>query len=294
MRPKGIVWVASYPKSGNTWMRVFLYHLIRLVGGHQGDSDGLADLRRIGGSESGRLDLFERFLGKPPAAATVEEIAAVRPAVQGAIAAEADGLVVTKTHNAFGTIFGAPTIDMKPTAGAIYVIRNPLDVAVSLAAHFDIPIDEAVDRMCLDNCMASGDGRGVYEFWGSWSQNVESWTGNPHPSIMPVRYEDMLSMPKAVFRAAADFIAQRPSEEQLATAIRLSSFDRLRNAERKGGFQETIREGQQFFRIGRAGTWQKALTENQIGRIVGKHHLHMRRAGYLTGDLVHYAPAGQQ
>jgi hypothetical protein len=287
----GIVWIASYPKSGNTWMRVFLYHLVRLVHGYEGSED-ISELRRLGGGEAQRLDLFARVLGKPPRDATTEEIAAARPEVQAAIAAEAEGLIFTKTHNALGTFAGAPTIDIDVTAGAIYILRNPLDIAPSLADHFSISIDEAIARMELDNCMVSGDARAVYEFWGSWSQHVASWTGQPDPLIMPVRYEDMLSMPRAVFSKVAEFTRQQPTGAQLGEAMRLSSFQRLRGQEDRHGFQEVLRPDRKFFRQGRAGGWRTALTGDQVRRIVAAHHDQMRRVGYLTPELVQYVPKG--
>lgn len=282
---KGIVWVASYPKSGNTWMRVFLYHLVRIVGGHEGDADDLDQLQRIGGAEAGRLDLFERFLGRPVFGAPFEQISAVRPKVQAAIAAEADGIVFTKAHAALGMVAGFPTIDSKSAVGAIYVVRNPLDIVASLAAHLDVSLDEAIERMGMENCVFSPSDSVAPEFWGSWSQNVGSWTGQQNPGIMPVRYEDMLSMPKAVFRAVADFIHQPATDQQLSTAIRLSSFKRLKDIERERGFSEAVPGGQPFFREGRAGGWRGVLSQAQIRRVVTAHHDQMRRVGYMTDEF---------
>jgi hypothetical protein len=288
---RGIMWVASYPKSGNTWLRVFLYHLVRLANGYEGSSD-VSELARLGGGEANRIDLFERILRKPVLKAKADEIAAARPKVQAAIAEEADGIVFAKTHNALGGFLGAPTINLGVTIGAFYVIRNPLDIAPSLADHFEISIDEAIARMELDSCVASGDSRAVYEFWGSWSQNVASWTGQPHPLIMPLRYEDMLSAPRAVFAKVAEFSRQEPTGEQVAEAMRLSSFQRLRKHEDEHGFHEARRPNQKFFRQGRAGTWREALTEDQVRRVVAAHHVQMRRVGYITDDLMQYIPRG--
>ncbi len=283
---RGIVWVASYPKSGNTWMRVFLYHLVRIVGGHEGDADDLNNLQRIGGAAAGRIDLFERFLGRPAFGAPFEQIAAVSAKVQAAIAAEADGIVFSKTHAALGVAAGVPTIDMASTAGAIYVVRNPLDIVASLSAHFDLSLDEAIDRMGMENCVFSPSSALAPEFWGSWSQNVASWTGQQNAGIMPVRYEDMLSMPKAVFRAVANFVGQPATDQQLSVAIRLSSFKRLKDIERESGFSEAVREGQPFFREGRAGGWRKVLSKEQIRRVVMSHQDQMRRVGYLSDELM--------
>ncbi len=285
-----IVWVASYPKSGNTWMRVFLYHLVRIVGGYGDDHDDLDNLQRIGGAEAGRIDLFERFLGTPMIGAPFERISAVRPQVQAAIAAEVDGVVFSKTHAALGLAAGVPTIDFASTAGAVYVVRNPLDIVASLSAHFGLSLDEAIDRMCMENCVFSPSAALAPEFWGSWSQNVGSWTGQPNPGILPVRYEDMLAMPKAVFRTVADFVRQPATDQQLATAIRLSSFKRLKDIEQERGFSEAVREGQPFFREGRAGGWRGALSKEQIGRVVTAHQEQMRRVGYMTEELAQLIP----
>ena len=282
---KGIVWVASYPKSGNTWMRVFLYHLVRIVGGHEGDADDLNNLQRIGGAEAGRLDLYERFLGRPVIDAPFEQIAAARPKVQAAIAAETDGIVFSKTHTALGVAAGAPTIDSASTAGAVYMVRNPLDLVGSLSAHFGFTLDDAIDRMCMENCVFTPSSELAPEFWGSWSQNVASWTGQPNPGILPVRYEDMLSMPKAVFRTVANFVGQPASDKQLATAIRLSTFKRLKDMEREHGFSEAVRPGQPFFRGGRAGGWRAELSKEQVRRVVAAHQDQMRRVGYMTDEL---------
>ena len=111
---------------------------------------------------------------------------------------------------------------------------------------------------------------------------------------MPVRYEDMLSMPNAVFRAVAGFVGQRPTDEQLASAIRLSSFRRLKDAEQKHGFVEAVREGQPFFREGRAGGWRRDLSQEQIRRVLAVHYDQMGRVGYLTSELARLAPTHER
>ncbi len=282
---KGIVWIASYPKSGNTWMRVFLYHLVRIVGGHEGDVESLDDLQRIGRAEAGRVDLFEHFMGGPVFGAPFEQIAAARPKVQAAIAAESNGIVFVKTHAALGVVAGFPTIDFASTAGAVYIVRNPLDIVASLSAHLEISLDDAIDRMGIENCIVTPKALLAPEFWGSWSQHVGSWTGQPNPGILPVRYEDMLSMPKAVFRTVANFVGQPATDQQLSTAIRLSSFKRLKDIERERGFAETVSKEQPFFREGRAGGWRGVLSKEQVRRVAATHQDQMRRVGYLTDEL---------
>ena len=285
--PANIVWIASYPRSGNTWIRVFLWYLLRPMGEPEENFDFLGG---FAAKDSSHVDLFERFLGRPPAEAPYPEIATVRPEVQAAIAEASNGVTAVKTHSALGLAEGASTIDLSLTAAAVYVVRNPLDVAVSLSAYFGTSIDVAIDRMCLDNCIGSTDEGGIPEFWGSWSQNIGSWTGSPNPIIMPVRYEDMMSAPELVFPAVAKFLNLHPSDEQMALARHASSFKHLKEMEQQVGFPETFGEGQPFFRAGRAGAWREILSEDQIRRLVGAHHVQMGRVGYLTPDLMQYVP----
>ena len=286
-----IVWLASYPKSGNTWMRTFVWHLLRQATGEAAPAgDGFDFLRQFAPMEAGHIAHFERFLGKPLASASFAEIAAAHPRVQAAIAAAASGVVALKTHSALGIANGAATIDLALTAAAIYIVRNPLDIAVSLADHFGTSIDTAIERMGLENCMVSSDDEMAPEFWGSWSQNVGSWTGSPNPIIMPIRYEDMLSAPEQVFPAVARFLHIPASPEQVAVAREESSFKRLKEMEERSGFHETVRAGQRFFRKGSAGGWRDILSHDQVRRLVAAHHVQMTRVGYMTPDLTQYVP----
>ena len=290
-RPGNIVWIASYPRSGNTWIRVFLWHLLRPAIDTSGEADeDLSFLSYFAAKDSSHVDLFERFLGRPPAEATFAEVAAVRLQVQAEIAAAVDGMIAVKTHSALGVSDEVPTIDLSLTAGAVYIVRNPLDIAVSLSAHFGMSIDEAIDRMGLENSTVASDDATAPEFWGSWSQNVGSWTGTPNPMIMPVRYEDMLSAPERVFPAVAKFLHLQPSTEQMAMARRASSFRHLTEMEKRSGFPETLRKGQRFFREGRVERWREILSEHQIGRLVGAHHVQMQRVGYMTPELMQFVP----
>ena len=94
---QNIVWIASYPKSGNTWVRVFLHNLIRELRGKTEGSQDINDLGRFAIWEHGLLD-FTRVLGKPSKEATMEEIARARPIVQRLLSAEQLNLALAKTH----------------------------------------------------------------------------------------------------------------------------------------------------------------------------------------------------
>src|SRR5690348_3224785 len=137
-----IVWLASYPKSGNTWLRAFLANLVA----NRIDAVPLNELSRYCDDEA-NPDLFGALAGKPSADLGIDEIAALRPQVHAAIAARAQGTRFVKTHNMSGSYDGHALHNWQVSAGAIYVVRNPLDVAVSMTHHFGIGIDEAIERL---------------------------------------------------------------------------------------------------------------------------------------------------
>lgn len=284
----GIVWVASYPKSGNTWIRAFLHNLFDIL---NGADTAEHDINAI--NEFTAWDLsasrYERHLGKPPLEATRAEIAAVRPVVQAEMADNTQGLALVKTHHALVTDRGYPAINLKVTSGAIYAVRNPLDVAISFSHHMGVSLDDAIERMATANTETAVTDTAVYEIYGSWSQHVESWTARPQRAIHVVRYEDMLEKPIITFGGLARHLLLSPNAVQLIEAIDRSSFRALQRQEAKNGFREKPDTAETFFRVGKAGQWKDVLSRRQIRRIVEAHGAQMRRFGYLTDDLAHLA-----
>ena len=277
----GIVWIASYPKSGNTWARAFLHNLVRVQKGEDGEQD-INEMARFSTWELDKKR-YAGFLGYEPDNSTHrDEIAATRHAVHQQIADSVHGIVFIKTHNGLVVDRGHSTINFAVTAGAIYVVRNPLDIAISYAHHSGSSIDDAIERMSLSGAETDGSDIAVYEVHGSWSQHVLSWTRKPHHALHVVRYEDMLADPQTAFAAMAQHLHLASSRRNLARAIERSSFARLQAQEREKGFRERPPNADQsFFRAGRAGQWKEVLTTVQIDRIVRDHSVQMQRFGYL-------------
>lgn len=277
----GIVWITSFPKSGNTWTRTFLHNLTRLQSGDQEEQD-INELNRFTTWEVNK-QYYTKLLGyEPDVEKHRNEIAAVRPKVQEMIADELEGLVFIKTHHALVMDRGYPVINTAVTSGAIYIVRNPLDVAISYAHHMNGSIDDAIGAMGIENTETDGSKKAVYEIYGSWSQHVWSWTRNPHRAIYVMRYEDMLAEPEKTFSGLASHLLLDATPEQIKEAIERSSFNKLKEQEEKEGFREKPKQAKQFFREGRAGQWREILTPAQIDQIINDHGEQMRRFGYLT------------
>ena len=281
----GILWLASYPKSGNTWTRAFLHNLLALLEGR----DEEYDIKKINEFSTWdiRAQSYLRHMADPSSMNDRSAIAAARPLVQADIAASTEGLAIVKTHHALVEDRGHPTINFKVTSGAVYVVRNPLDVAISFAHHMSADVDEVIDNMAKKDYETRVTDKSVYEIYGSWSQHVESWTRRPHRAIHIMRYEDMLLDPAKSFDKLARFLVLSATPSQLETAIERSSFARLQKQETAHGFREKPPNAEKFFREGRAGQWHNKLTRRQVRKIVQTHHKQMARFNYLTADLAH-------
>ena len=167
------------------------------------------------------------------------------------------------------------------TAGAIYLVRDPRDVAVSYAHHLGLPLDAVIALMADPAAAAGGDERHVYQYLGTWSAHVQSWTPRPDPRRLVLRYEDLLADPARGFGDVIRLLGQEPPADLLARAVRFSGFDTLRAQEAAHGFGEAPRTLPAFFRAGRAGQWREAMTRAQADRIARDHGAVMARFGYL-------------
>lgn len=281
---KGIVWLASFPKSGNTWTRNFLHNLLNIL---EFGADAPQDINAMNELTFWEISArwYADYLGKPISEATHEEVAALRSKVQADIADCIDGLALVKTHNCLVKDRGYPLINFEVTAGAVYIVRNPLDVAISFASHMGTDVDDAIEQMAMWGLETSINDKSIHEIYGSWSQNVGSWTHQPHEAVYVMRYEDMLKDPYGTFGRLALHLLLHPTAEQLRLAVERSSFESLKQQEAEHGFKEKPDKAQRFFREGKSGQWHEQLTRRQVRRIVQDHHVQMKRLGYLTDDL---------
>lgn len=273
----GILWLASYPKSGNTWMRAFLANLIL-------DAPEPLPLKRIGEvcpSEPAEI-WFRPFVEGRVADLSAREIAALRVRAQERAVSLNKNVVPMKTHSYLGEDCGHPIFSMKATYGAVYIIRDPRDVAVSAADHFGKSLDEMV--LMMNDPLATAmpmAGIIVHELQSSWSNHVESWTKWNHPGIFVVRYEDLLADPFDQFGRIARRFGITGDKARIRKAVEFSSFKQLQKMEAEQGFVERSVHSERFFRGGRSGGWRDKLTAEQARRIESDHAVQMKRFGYL-------------
>lgn len=275
-----ILWLASYPRSGNTWLRVLLHNYLR----NPAEPYDINRLQEHTVIESAAR-WYQMLDPRPCDTLTKEEVAAMRPKVQEMIARSSTDTVIVKTHNALVADRGTPMISEEHTAGAIYVLRNPLDVAVSYGVHFGLSLDDAVAAMNRPHNQSKANQPAfVYEFHGSWSENVESWTGRDSKAIHVVRYEDLQADPTTAFGGIVSFLGLPANAERLQRSIRNSAFEVLQTQERIAGFRERSQKSDRFFRAGRSGEGRERLSPALIESLVENHEAQMRRFGYWPED----------
>jgi aryl sulfotransferase len=273
----GIWWLASYPKSGNTWLRTII---ACLLSGRPVDINAIAF---VGMNAEGRFP-FDDALGIDSVGLSQDQETNLRPRAYEIWAAEADRPLYCKTHDAYHlTPAGEPLFPTAATRGAVYVVRDPRAVVVS-AVHFTAQSTETTIN-AMDNAAAMSSGSTTHlsqhlrQRLLRWSDHVESWLSAPFP-VHLLRYEDMLAHPYATVAAVARFLGLPSDPETIALAVESTSFTRLQAQERAAGFVEKPRRAAAFFREGKADGWREGLTPEQAGRIVGSHGTMMRRLGY--------------
>ena len=274
-----IIWLASFPKSGNTWFRCFLSALIdQEVNLNDLHTDGIFSSRRLFDIT---FDIDGRLLSEA-------EVKNRMPRIIRHYAGLSEKLLFCKIHDAYSiNNKEEPIIPHDVSDVAIYLIRNPLDVVASYANHMNTDIDKAIKAMNNDNGYLARQKNGLNvnnqfpQLMYSWSGHVRSWHQQDNIKVVTIRYEDMKQKSLETFVRAVEAIGIDATEEQIQEAIKLTQFERIKKLEKEQGFKEKNINSPHFFRKGSVGGYQEELSQDQIGQIIGKHGEIMREFGYL-------------
>lgn len=282
-----IVWLASYPKSGNTWTRAFLTNYLA-----EDDAGGSEfDINRLdGGPISSNRPLFDQSVGVEASCLLREEIDNLRAASFRVLANEQAKTHFIKTHEAWRrTANGEALFPADVSRGVVYIVRNPLDVVISSAHHFVSTYEEVVGYLNNENHTLSRYGSALKDqleqTLHSWSGHVRSWLDEAPLSHYLMRYEDMLVDPVGSFGKMVQFAGLAYDQAKVGAAVEACSFEVLRRQESSKGFRERpLGASAPFFREGRAGGWRNHLSHSLIDRIVETHADTMQRLGYLDAQ----------
>jgi hypothetical protein len=284
-----IIWLASYPKSGNTWFRLLIANL------RAEQPVDINDLRGLGGIASSRV-LFDEQMLFPAGLLTHEECDRLRPCIYEALTRGTDPLVepgqtdtvrFIKTHDAWTrTGEGKPLLGGRDVAsGAILIVRDPRAVAASLAYHSHQTTDETIAFMANPQATFCGQTdrqhNQLRQQLPGWSGYHRSWLGQRDLPLHLVRYEELHADTAGTLQRALAFAGMAVTAHEVAQAVRFADFAALQEQERAKGFREAPPEPQgHFFRRGLSAGWRDELTPEQIARIGAEHAGMMARLGY--------------
>jgi hypothetical protein len=260
-----IHWIASFPKSGNTWVRMLL----------EGYMTGKVDINaEYGAVTADNIEPYYQSVSPYP-------LSDLKPTdilhLKGAALLYLRSSTV-KTHCANTVVNDVRQIPASYTQSAIYIMRDPRDVAISFSGLLGESIDTTIDMMNNKNLVLLSENN-VPQFLGTWTMHVKSWTTTNGFPVLIIKYEDLLEDTEKVFTSILEFWKKDIEKERLKKAINMASFEMLKAQEDLHGFRENMGK-EKFFREG-GSTWKKVLTKDQSKQIVNDHHDMMVEHGYV-------------
>ena len=276
-----IIWLASYPKSGNTWVRFFLKSYLSSSDKNLSLESDINDNFYIKNFPSIKL-LDEMKIDYLKLPNIVKNWLPMQDFIN--LNNKTNFL---KTHNAMCTINNYPFTNINNTLGAIYIVRDPRDVAVSYAHHNQISHKEIIENMISSQHGEYPEVKGKsfhLTITGSWSDHYNSWKNYKGKKIIIIKYEDLISKTYETFSKIIKYLNSVNKiifdEKKIKFSIEQTNFQNLRKLEEKEGFSEK-RKGNFFFRKGKIGSWKQELSIDLVKIIEKKFEKEMLELKYL-------------
>ena len=282
------VWLASYPKSGNTLVRA-------LLASYFFSKDGIFNFEVIKNiKQFPHIGLFQN-LGI--------DITNENEIVKSYIKAQAsinqkERIQFLKTHSYLFNINKNPFTDLNNTLGAVYIVRDPRNVVTSYAHHNSISIKETADRM-INSIHYGGNLESEHVsdrtkvYLGSWKSNYNSWKSFKSPGkYLLIKYEDLVNKKEEKLLEILKFIHKLKNinfsvdKKKLKNVIESTEFENMKNLEKKEGFIESKidpKTGQKipFFNLGAKNIWKNILEDEVREKIENSFKEEMKELGYL-------------
>jgi len=271
-----IFWIASYPKSGNTWVRLVLINYL-----NPNQKNIFDNLNLI--NDYPRMKYFD-FLDK-------ENLELIKKQNENifknfTISQEKlnlnNKINLLKTHSYCGSINNFDFTNKDNTAGFVYLVRDPRSVVVSLSYHSDCSFEKTVDDMIFEKHTRKNDDE-TLSFWSSWRINYLSWRNKDFPKLI-IKYEDLVSNSFNEFKKILEFFTKFQNfnfdDKLLIKTLEKCSFNNMKENENNFGFKERIGK-EKFFRKGENDEWKKVLSPKLINKIESNFKDEMKELNYL-------------
>jgi len=279
-----IIWIASYPKSGNTWVRSIISSLIYSNDGNF-DFDLLKKIRQFPNKK-----YFENFTNDFH---NINEIKKYWIESQNFINLDKE-VKFFKTHHINCKIGEHAFTNKNNTLGTIYVVRDPRNLINSFTNHYSIDKNTAKNFITSRQSVTGALGKmkkdnNIFTILGSWNEHLKSWT-NMNQNLLIIKYEDLIKNPlneiNKIIKFLANLINFSYNEKKINNIINSTSFDVMKKKETEVGFHESVMDNTgenkvNFFNLGKENKWEKYLNSEDQEFIRDKLGLEMKELGYI-------------
>ena len=265
-----IFWIASYPKSGNTWLRALISSYYYSKNGTFND----ALLKKI--DQFPTKKYFNDFNYDQ---SVIGDTCKFWIQAQEKINKD-NTLRFFKTHNAFGKLNNNDFTNSKNSIGCLYVVRDPRNVITSVKNHYELDNNQAIkwitnEKQFLYNTYkVKESGYSDFQFISSWKLNYKSWIVQKKIPVKLIKYEDLLNQTYSVFIDIISFINKitntngKINKIKIKEILRSTTFEKLKKHEQDKGFSEAIISNKNknkkitFFNLGPENDWKKILNKD--------------------------------